>query len=108
MTTATVEQRLTRLESDVQRLGHQSAETDSAVRQIAERTEGAIEHLSSAVGDLSQGQRGLAHDLAALTGKVDRMDQVLADHTATLADHTTMLRAHGDLLREILAVVKGR
>ena len=84
--TATHERRITDLEAATYRLSRRVDDTES-------RHAEAIEHLTSAVGDLSQGQRALAFDL----GEARRE---LSEVRATV---DRIEREHGELLLAILA-----
>jgi len=84
--TATHERRITDLEAGNYRLSR-------GMDDIESRHAEAIQHLTNAVGDLSQGQRSLAFDM----GEVRRE---LGDVRATV---DRIEREHGELLRAILA-----
>jgi chromosome segregation ATPase len=79
--TATHEQRITDLESETFRVGHR-----------LDRLAGATEHLTVAVGELSQGQRGLALDVTEMRRELGEVREAVS----------RIEREHGELLRAIL------
>jgi chromosome segregation ATPase len=109
--TTTQEQRITDLEADVHRTGHR-----------LDRFKGAIEHLTNAVGDLSQSQRALAldvreirqdvtelrSDVTELRSDVAKVNATQHEHAARLERIESTLGGHGELLRTILARLSGK
>lgn len=84
--TATTHQRLTDLESDVLRLGHR---VDTVHSEITDR----LDHLTGAIGELSQGQRALRSEMGELAGTVAGIASVQTEHGQLLAEHGALLRA---------------
>jgi hypothetical protein len=91
--TATHERRITDLEAASYRLSRRMDDTES-------RHAEAIEHLTSAVGDLSQGQRALTFDLGEVRRELDEVRREVGEVRATVG---RVEREHGELLRAILA-----
>src|SRR5262249_51824720 len=83
----THEQRITDLESDVHRIEHR-----------LDRFAGAAEHLTNAVGDLSQGQRALSLDVREIHQAVTNLRGDVAEVKATQREHGNLLRAILDQL----------
>jgi chromosome segregation ATPase len=97
--TATQEQRISDLESATFRIGHR-----------LDRLAATTEHLTDAVGDLSQGQRALALDVTEIRQELSQVRTVverierrhgeqLDAQGAILQSHSDQLHAQGEQLR---------
>jgi hypothetical protein len=74
-----------------------------------------LDHLTNAVGDLSQGQRALAFDMREVKRDLHGVSLDLEETRATVsrieqaqATHSEMLRTHGEMLRTILTRLDAR